>query len=759
MAELLDDPSAELADIASERWSIAGFEQLVIDTRERLQSAGIERLRLLRRRLAAIFFPSLDLVASRDPSSATAIDVATAPDPRLAPSVLIPLWFELYVLVAPPVAMSTPQLERYSAHSAIVLAGMARHRAFRPLGAELLQRVAAIYRKACALVTAQMTIDAALRLVSDDPKHPDNLEARVLLLEAFYDNLCAADDETPPLKDELRESIAVARLKFLDEELGPAIEERDIAKNTSDREKKRSRAALEHRRLTWQASRAAARREIVGDRDEKWCALTHVYDEVGEPENAAGALSVLIDDALDIIERRPTERENLRGMLGQVAEELAARLVNIRYESARDRRQLLRRVAEAYAVAEPSRAFPFVDEALTSIQQDLKDARGDVFSRSIVLSDADDWLGVLLGLEFPPADAFARAYEALRGRPLEQLARHPGTSVIRWHVTRRGSAGGVSSEDHPEATWSICQEAHQLARTLDLIRALTFKDVETFRKTKRAPQSADTWKELIDRLVGQLAITPLARRGAPATGRWIIETDGLGVHVPLAGALLKASQDAKAIAMAKLGKVSEGQPPTPETARAVVINAFTPGESLHGEVERYAKRLGTTSIQARTAEEVRGALADADASLVVFGCHGSQSSITGPLVLQLPAGAAPAEDVFKGLRLRGHATVVAVTCFAAAGASSGESEWSSLPELMLRAGARAVVANRWHAWFEVDWHAFQALLEGLLRASVAPTAWPAVEAATAFMSRVCRISADPRQWCGWATWTRREYLV
>jgi len=295
--------------------------------------------------------------------------------------------------------------------------------------------------------------------------------------------------------------------------------------------------------------------------------------------------------------------------------------------------------------------------------------------------------------------------------------------------------------------------------TLSAFFRRTMADVNELWKTKKAPTSGAAWNELIRVMAARFGFRRLRTlSGTDSTGMWAIECDGTSVHLPIAGLAWEAL---RASAVSVVLRMPTGAPISVDSAVGQpvrAINGFDACDVFHGIIDNLASHVGASVRDIRTANELRLALAE-PASLILLGCHGSNSGPLGDASLDLPDESLLVRDAFEGVSLPRPSTVLCITCFGGSGFLRSTGVWESMPSLLIAAGARSVAANRWHAWFEpATKTALEALAVALKAASTGPDAWPAAEALTRFMSTVHAANADARQWCGWSLFTRREYL-
>jgi hypothetical protein len=296
-----------------------------------------------------------------------------------------------------------------------------------------------------------------------------------------------------------------------------------------------------------------------------------------------------------------------------------------------------------------------------------------------------------------------------------------------------------------------------LARTLFDVARRAQKDISECLAKKAAPVSAPEWGTLLSRLEGRTGLTRLGHDHAASPRRVVVELDGLGVHVPIAGPLLDVWNGVEAIALTRLG--FDRAPAALAGAPGVqVVSGFTRDEPWDMALQRLARHLGTKIERFDTPNALQALLKVAK-SLVVVGAHGSQDGVAGALRIQIGARLIPIDEATGDAQLPVGATVLCATCFAGSGQGTANHGWRSMPECLLAAGARAVVANRWPAWTEATTEQeFFAYVARLRDASVAHSAWEVPTLTTAFVKQLRAKNSDPRQWAGWGAWLAPEAL-
>lgn len=190
-----------------------------------------------------------------------------------------------------------------------------------------------------------------------------------------------------------------------------------------------------------------------------------------------------------------------------------------------------------------------------------------------------------------------------------------------------------------------------------------------------------------------------------------------------------------------------------------VLSGFTRDEPWDKTLQRLAAHLGVGIARFDSPEALRAALSAAT-SLVVVGGHGLQDGVAGALRIQIGGNLVPIEKAIADVRVPVGATVLCATCFAGSGLGPAVHGWRSMPECLLGAGARAVIANRWPAWSEAKTERdFFDYVPRLRDASVAPSAWAVPALTTAFMKQLRAKHNDPRQWAGWGAWVAPRDLM
>lgn len=624
---------------------------------------------------------------------------------------------------------------------------------------------------ATALVLGEKTLHA-LRNRSMDPTNPplayDYAVADILdaLYNARWQFLKAQDYVTA---QERRKAIEEMKA-FLDVELRPAVENRnrrcrELHQSKFERECAVSELVLHHRALTL---RHALAREIdkhspTASRD--WISLAEAYIKLDDPLNSSGALCAGLDEILDLLNTgRPIElyRDSTRTLISL----LTATMESVHFGSTDAWRDMSRRLIAAWIfLGETARATTLLREYLASLLFDLEGAENE-FVRSGLRSGADDWLGYAMLVGDCNSTLFSDTFAIIRGIRLPEFAPRLDVGILRTHVTRVASCIGIATSQQGEPRWRFCREAFSLARSL---HELYLRSVADTTHKGKDPTSAESWQALISRLTGQLGLvglTEAVRKDGALPTRLIIEADGHSVHVPWTGLLVECIPEVEGIFTTRIGLVESHCPPLPVSGDGIeIINGF-PERDSSNKPDRFHHDLRSWGISIRpgphrypqTEAEFRECL-QAPAKLIIMGCHGKQERLGAPLQLQVGTKWVEADALLEGLKLPFATTIICCTCLGASGLNEAGGRWLSLPELLITAGARVVVGNRWHAW--TDDETFIPMLELLKRLTQHATCnsiWETAYDVTSFMKRLKSAHGEPRQWAGWATWTARRFL-
>jgi hypothetical protein len=283
------------------------------------------------------------------------------------------------------------------------------------------------------------------------------------------------------------------------------------------------------------------------------------------------------------------------------------------------------------------------------------------------------------------------------------------------------------------------------------------KDIRECVEKKAVPASATEWSDLLGRLEGRVGLTRLGRTHPTPPKRVVVELDGLGVHVPIAGPLLDVWDGVEAIALTRLGFA--GAPSALARVASVrILSGFTRDEPWDLALQRAASHLGARITRFDTPEGLRSLLVHPD-SLIVIGAHAHQDGVAGALSVQIGSTRVAVEEVFQGVQLPVGATVLCATCFSGSGQGLSIEGWKSMPECLLLSGARSVVANRWPAWTEAQTEQdFLVYVAALRDASVKTSPWAVPTETTAFMKFLRARYKNPRQWAGWGAWVAPRAL-
>lgn len=607
----------------------------------------------------------------------------------------------------------------------------------------------------------------ALEAIRASGRHED---ARILALPDLLDGVYALLDRYWQQEDRVdadkRIAAAQSMLAFVDEALAPATAARNalyerIGSAVALQERDRANLAQRHRRLSWAAAVAMERGHLPPDRVEAWEALAADYDQQGHVLDAAGALSNALDRLMDHVEGNSSRMQAVHRDVVSLGASLESYLDRSSTEALDDvivdRQKALVR---AYVALGDHTA---ADRTLTEAMVRLDRAVGSVdwYRRNTLLRGADDWIGLAAALDIArtgvPGASFERAYEVIRRRALESPVSIAGTGVLRGYVTRTASVLGTIHE--ASTSWTTIQGAHELARSLSLFSALCAEEVRERRKSSKPLPPEPRWGTLLNRLAGQLRLSAVREHISEGVlpRRLLIELDALGLHLPWPGLLLGADVPVHSILARELGTTPPADRRLPNDADPViVINAFSPSDNWHTVIRYIGDQLGWGVQAVATADELRAELTR-PAKLILLCCHGSQKQPWDELYIEVGGRYLPAAEVLDGAVLPAAATVVSVICYGGAGFLPAGGQWESLPALLLRAGARAVVASRWPAWDELETRpAMMRMLIDVHRASTNPEIWGVATAVTEWMVRSKCEGVDPRHWAGWAVWTSQR---
>lgn len=568
------------------------------------------------------------------------------------------------------------------------------------------------------------------------------------LYDALYDARSDLFDRDTSSSDSERLRVSKEMLAFIDGELAPAIRARNALFAQPTPEVKsviaESEVALSHRRLTWESAEAVARHGWPVDATKRWLELVARYQELGNDHNCANALSAAIDALTFLVESGAPHEPELRKVLA----EYERLLVGKPWRTEADRRELYRRVVLAKLAIKEGHDPKAFGEIRSSLGRELKDADG--LRRAFLLSTADDYLGLALRSFDTDHPEFKDLFQLLRGAALASPPALDDTAILRIFVTRFASAIHVSNEGK-SIRFVRGEASHELARTLSEVARRAQKDIKENIEKKTLPASDKDWNELLDKLAGRLGFTQLGNVESKPARKALIEVDGLGVHLPLAAPLLKAWPDVEAIASRRLFLSPTTSPPA-SAASVRILSGFVRNEPWDLALQRVASH-ANSSLERFTSPAELSDLLQRKGSLIIIGAHGHQDGVAGRLQMQFGAARVPIEQVFEGVRLAEGATVLCCTCFAGSGEGLGVEGWRSMPECLLVAGARAVIANRWPAWTESQTEKeFLEYVAALRDDSVAPSVWTAAISTTRFMKTLRAKFQNPRQWAGWGTW-------
>jgi hypothetical protein len=734
-------------------WELFSFRNSLIDAQDELRNRGIAHARALTEALKKRF-PFDYVCAYTEPGDARTNALAKAfggpPDTSSTP--FLPVVVFVLAVDGAAADLTEDELSMLAGYGVAAMSKMSSDERASAGAAGLLRDICRVLRDAGQHELAECIAEGG---VAEATRASTPIGPRSELLDALYDARCdRLDCDASELHAE-RLAAAKTMLTFIDDELAPATRAfNDLLNKVAAQARSaivERELALQHRRLTWQTAASMAQRDWPKDATEKWLKLAKEYAAAGSAMNQANALSCALDDLVLLVDRNAP----LRGDLEAVLCEYSKALGESPWRSESHRRGLIRRAVVAELALSRKASDALLKAIADSLERELRDAKAP--QREFILSTADDYLGVFLRAVGPEDARFKALFELLRQAPLPSLVTAGGATVLRFFVTRFGSAIHASTDDGIELMRG--EESHELARTLSDVarRVQRDRDINECPAKKVVSVPAPEWGPLLARLEGRTGLTRLGHQHAASPKRVIVELDGLGVHLPIAGPLLDVWKDVEAIALTRLG--FDGAPAARATAPGVqVLSGFTRDEPWDKTLQRLAAHLGTTIARFDTPFALQAFLKGAQ-SLVVVGAHGTQDGVAGALRVCIGGKFVPIEEATGDAHLPVGATVLCATCFAGSGQGTALHGWRSMPECLLAAGARVVVANRWPAWSEATTEKEFFDYVGRLRdASVDQSAWEVPTLTTAFMKQLRTNHNDARQWAGWGAWLSRALL-
>ena len=629
LRELVDDPKAATAcRLRGHRWTFDGLIDQLRAQGDDLHALDLARLRAVAREVATTVGFDFRAALVADAAGNTVVRLAAKRPAKQSPTVFLPCAIMLEGLSSREGVVEDDDLDLLRAYAGLAIAAILERPASLGQGARLVITTSRLYLAghlpdmALRLSAAGVEAIAAAAVTAPDAV----AEFLVYALEAHYDSRVAVAEADPPIDGPSRVAIAGDMLKFLDESLAPAVEARTKVwergpSASRTKETRRARAALGHRRMTWETSRAVAGGKWPPDRTEEWLALGEEYVALGDRGNAAGIGSVLIDELFAFVGRRPDQAAAFAAEFARAAEALESDLrltEDVRPEHGRD---LLKRLVRAQAACgQQAKARTTLDDAVASLAKDVRNAPND-YVRSALLQDADDWLGIDWEVEWPPGEAFRRTHAAVRRGTSAGIVGSAAAHVVRAFVSRTGSAFAVVRAGGETPEWVRAEESDELARTLVEFFRRTNRDVASFRAHNALPQTSADWTKLVARLSRQIGFNGLSKLKVPPPARWIVECDGTSIQLPLAGlAWLALRPEAVAVALPS-GENAEGSEAPTAGDSLLALNGFPSNDPLHRNIDLLAANRGIAVTDFSTAAELQASLRK-PARFVLLGCHG-----------------------------------------------------------------------------------------------------------------------------------------
>lgn len=681
------------------------------------------------------------------------------------PTPFLPFLFRLEGWLRVPSSFTPQDHHEMRAYAQALAIVGANHPDSLPAVAGVLADVVRLCVRVTSMADAQIVLQLAQQaLARYRPASVERISAAPDVLEAEYELECS-DLERDDLSEPDERTRACTKAFRLLDRMAIALRARSrvFQSSTSEvvrRELRRSSLVARHRRLLWEEaqSREASRHSV--ERSKAWREIAIAYLKLGDVTHAAVAAANGLDSALDALERGTLTSTQLRVALGRLlrALERLGRLALARtFPSEHVLSALKASVRGSIAVQDVERADHWLAAAAFTMQSLLEGA--DAYRRSVLLRDADDWLGLAAHADRLrgrlPGSNLQNLYELVRGRPFARAPMLNPDAHIRALLSRRGSAFFVEAPFGSSA-W-LASGTHELAIAHDQgFRRGRFEGSLVLGGNAKEPRLS--WDDVRRRYVGHLRLhrlrSAVTKGGCANARRVLVETDGHGVHIPWLSALLDAEVPIESVLVHVIDGRSAVQS-VPPAAPAIVIDAFPAKDRLlKAFMARVAQELGTNATVVSDRASLRHALA-LPAPLIVLGCHGSRTKARGDLLLQLDTVTERAEDLLDSFSTAPSApTIVALTCFAGDGFPEAGGEWRSLPQLLLKAGARAVVASMTPGWVQGagDPHLLRLIKECQIAAGTGDL-WGLGGAVAAYAARRRSRGDEPKYWVGWSTWT------
>lgn len=555
---------------------------------------------------------------------------------------------------------------------------------------------------------------------------------RYLLLEGVYDARVTEIDHEVLLETGPREERAKALLDFIDGQMEPARRARaaEIARQPQgadrDRELARIELAQEHRRLSWSTAVLAEKAGWHADQPSQWIALAQKYEELGHRGDALGAVSNGLERLVEHAEQSDRRAEQSAVAIKQLLEKLpdGALQESLSPDACAEVRKVL--VRAMLLVDDRDRARATLLLAKDALRSRLA-AATDEFSRSYLLRDADDWLG-LAGCVDTDGSTLAELHSTYRSASLPELASSDNDEVVVYPVLGRQRAflliGGERVELVPVA------KAHEIGLTLNVLHRVAHDDVADGGTASNEAR----WRDLLQKLAGRVGARAIQEK---VRGKHVLVlVAGTAVHVPWPAALFMANCGVRSVRMRVLGFQPADRWYSIEGS--VYRNCFPPGEQWYDALRILACSVG--------AAEHGGGGENAHSGLSLVGAHGKRTFLGELLIQVAPNQFVPAKEFVRSMPLA--KTVLCAICYAGGGFLSGAGNWDSLPALALERGAARVLANIWPAWDPPSGHQpFIDLLKAVRSAA------DSREAAAALLGWQQNGSGQhPRWWSGWGLW-------
>lgn len=255
IADLLAcDPSdIAIADFVGDQWEPFAVRNAVLD----LAAGGQLDIGVVRKCLSALLqrlqVDPQALNSSDDVVRGRATAQAFGADWRVSPSPLLGLALLTSALDVAGAHPTDDEFVVLAAYSASLLQALSSGTALAPVISAHVSDICRVYNRAGAFGMSLRLAETSVLLVRQ--QLASSVAALPDLMDSLYDARAGQNDAVPPVGADARRRVAEKMLAFIEDEMSPALEARNVFFGRSQseqvaREIRRSSLALQHRRLT-----------------------------------------------------------------------------------------------------------------------------------------------------------------------------------------------------------------------------------------------------------------------------------------------------------------------------------------------------------------------------------------------------------------------------------------------------------------------------------------------------------------------------